>query len=645
MELTRRFIFGCLLVIGYSLAFVVLLSVFQFFRPSSKVLYAVVAASRNRTLALLWSWRLLLVIIVPFASLSVWEFGWQFWHPPWGSHDQQYAQFGAVFFVMWWLNWTVLRTGGFPELLGGIVPGPALYRVILLAWGLAICFGAMLGSLVMGVSGSFGGLLGMFGAVILNYYLSYMSLRMASVLRRGQAPIAEDNSRSRTDVQPVLLFLSDIHLTVDGRPQTSGDPSGNVNLDELIPRLTQKIRPDWVVIPGDLVETGTAAEWKLALERLNRIRDAGVRVILAPGNHDISAAYDPVASRRFLGRRGAGRVDGRKLASYLQAALYLDGDILSHDGRKLQVIWNHEFEPVLQLVRKWAQAAEEAQRELERIPVTNSRFNRSKERPPYALRYLEVFDKQKASALLDPLVESAMHIFSGFVPMEKFGVTKEGFWRKTFTASLACELDPLILADKWGRFWFDVFPLVVVDGENQIEFVVANSNVAQVGLFGSAFGMLTPGQEARIKRCIAATTQPTVVLLMHHPVCRWSDDRSLGRWPRIDLNRWGLLANDSEEARRIPTDLCSAAPPSCRQILLCGGHVHSIARAGALVDHSGKQLQDLQRLLILENPALPDVSWKTRKFGQRAGDLLVGVRTTSGLLRPIRVAWSELMTL
>jgi len=584
-------------------------------------------------LALLLSWQLLLVIIIPFASVSVWEFGWQFWHPPWGSRDQQWAQIGAVFCVMWWLNWTVLRTGGFPELLGGIVPGPALYRVILLAWALSICWGGALAGLAGGVPGSFGGFVGMLGALILNIFLSYMSLRMTSVLRRGQAPTAEDNSRTRTDVQPILLFLSDIHLTADGRPQTSGDPSGNVNLDELIPRLTQKLRPIWVVIAGDLVDTGTAAEWELALERLNRIRDAGIRVILAPGNHDISAAYDPVASRKFLSRRGAGRIDGRKLASYLQAALSLDGDIRSHDGRKLQVIWNREFEPVFELVRKWTQAAEAAKRELERTPA----------RPPHALRYLTFFDKQKANALLDPLVEGAMQVFPDFVPLRKFGVTKESFWRKTFTASLACELDPLVLATKWGRFWFDVFPLVAADVENKIEFIVTNSNVAQVGLFGSAFGMLTPGQEARIKRCIAATTQPTVVLLMHHPVCRWSDDRSSGRWPRIDLNRWGLLANDSEEARRIPTDLCSAAPPSCRQILLCGGHVHSIARAGVLVDESGKQLKDLQRLLVLENPALADVSWKTGKVGQRAGDLLVGVRTTSGRLRPIRVAWSELM--
>jgi hypothetical protein len=188
-----------------------------------------------------------------------------------------------------------------------------------------------------------------------------------------------------------------------------------------------------------------------------------------------------------------------------------------------------------------------------------------------------------------------------------------------------------------------LFPLTLVDEKNELEFVIANSNVAEVGLFGSAFGTLTKDQETRIQRCIASSTQATVVVLMHHPICRWSDDRYRGRWPNINVSRWGLLAHDSEEAQLLPGLLCSAAPSTCRQILLCGGHVHSIARAGRLVADSGKgQRKGLERLFILENPALPDVTWKVAKIGPRAGDLLFCERTSGGRLRAARIPWSQL---
>jgi hypothetical protein len=378
---------------------------------------------------------------------------------------------------------------------------------------------------------------------------------------------------------------------------------------------------------------------------LRPVRNAGIRVLLAPGNHDISTAYDPVMSRTFLRKSGRGLTDARKLISYLEMAVVLDEHIASHDGRKLKDILDQEVQPVVNLTAKWQRAADAALNELKIIPGLDEMIIRSCQRkPPYALRYLSRFDRRKADLLLKPLVEEAIANFKDFERAFLYAATKETIWKKMFTASLSCELNPLYLALRWQRLWFDVFPLKLVDHDNKLEFVIANSNVSEVGLFGSAFGTLTKDQEARVQRCIAASSQPIVVVLMHHPICRWSDDQYKGRWPNINVNRWGLLAHDTEEARRLPTIICSAAPSSCRQILLCGGHVHSTGRAGRLIAENGKgRLKGLERLLILENPALPDVTWKVAKMGPRAGDLLLCERTASGRLRAGRIAWRQLL--
>jgi hypothetical protein len=335
-------------------------------------------------------------------------------------------------------------------------------------------------------------------------------------------------------------------------------------------------------------------------------------------------------------------LDASKVADYLGFAARFEGGIRSHDGRTLRDIWDLEVGTVRNLIGLWEQAVDTALASLAKIPAFPAFSMRlARRRPPTALRYLELFDPQQGAALLEPLVSEALRVFSTPASSARF-FTKE-VCTETLTQSRACLLAPEMLALKWQHLWLDVFPLTLVDSDESIEFVIVNSNAQEVGLFGSGFGRLTTGQMERLQQCVSRTAQAVIVVLMHHPICRWSDDPA--RAPRVDLNRWGVLAHDSREARALPGLLCAAAPSTCRQILLCGGHVHAVARAGPVVGIDGRQAPvEWERLVLVENPALPDVNRrKAREAGARAADLLVCERDADGTLRPGRIPWSQLV--
>jgi 3',5'-cyclic AMP phosphodiesterase CpdA len=645
MESIQAVIYCYLLLIWYSVAFVMLAFVAGLLSPGARVLHSVLAASNDRLLAVLFNWRVSWAIVGPGFAYSLAQHMWD-WSivPPEGSAARNWAELGAIYCMIIWLNWHMIMLGGFPLLLSGVEPGPEIARAKVVKRIRLILIGLVIAIIAKRLAGPFAAY-GMLAAALYTLYVNYSSVRSVSFIRRWQAPEAADRSSAAVGENPVLLFLSDVHLTADGGKQTSGDPSGNVNLDYVTRRLAAKTGPRWVVVTGDLVETGNSPEWVLAVDMLNRLRASGIRVILAPGNHDISTAYDPLMAYAFLRKPYARRqmLDASKLADYLGMTAFLEGELRTYDGHALREVWELEIGTVRDLLSRWQQAADQALGALAQVPAFPAFTMRlAKHRPPTALRFLEFFDPQKASALLEPLIAEAMTVFATPASSAKF--FPRAVWVETFTQSRACRLTPFMLALKWQHLWLDVFPLILADKDEGIEFVIVNSNVPEVGLFGSAFGRLTAEQKERVRQCVSKSSQPVIVVLMHHPICRWSDEpaRSL----RVDLKRWGLLAHDSQEARELPTLLCTAAPATCRQILLCGGHLHAIARAGPLVSiDAARAPATLERLLILENPALPDVSGrKLKKGGPRTADLLVCDRAADGTLRPGRVQWSQLVS-
>ncbi|MGH9246231.1 MAG: metallophosphoesterase family protein [Acidimicrobiales bacterium] len=75
----------------------------------------------------------------------------------------------------------------------------------------------------------------------------------------------------------VIAQLSDIHC---------GSPFFDAHLLESAIKETIAIRPDIVVVAGDLTTDGYAHEFRAAEEALEALTEAGVTTLVIPGNHD-----------------------------------------------------------------------------------------------------------------------------------------------------------------------------------------------------------------------------------------------------------------------------------------------------------------------------------------------------------------------
>ena len=88
-----------------------------------------------------------------------------------------------------------------------------------------------------------------------------------------------------------ILHLSDLHLT---------SASFSKELWENLLKLAhQKIKPDIVIISGDLVENGYISEYKVAKKLIDQIK---IPKFIVPGNHDVCNEGD-VLFEKFFGSR------------------------------------------------------------------------------------------------------------------------------------------------------------------------------------------------------------------------------------------------------------------------------------------------------------------------------------------------------
>lgn len=106
-----------------------------------------------------------------------------------------------------------------------------------------------------------------------------------------------------TAEKPVVIAqFSDLHLTAEGRRNSDGIDTA-ARLSRCIAHLAAlDVAPDLLVLSGDLVDAGTAPEYRRLHAMLDALR---VPVCLMPGNHDRRAPLRQVfTDHAYLGTEG-----------------------------------------------------------------------------------------------------------------------------------------------------------------------------------------------------------------------------------------------------------------------------------------------------------------------------------------------------
>ena len=88
----------------------------------------------------------------------------------------------------------------------------------------------------------------------------------------------------------VFLHLSDLHHVAPGQLVAGVDPMRQMR--SVLARIERlEVAPAFIVVSGDLTETGSAAGYEVVNEVLTDLGGGGTPVLLALGNHDDRATF------------------------------------------------------------------------------------------------------------------------------------------------------------------------------------------------------------------------------------------------------------------------------------------------------------------------------------------------------------------
>lgn len=134
-------------------------------------------------------------------------------------------------------------------------------------------------------------------------------------------------------------YFTQVITNADGKLMQYSDELAEALVSEL---LAQK--PDVLILPGDLTFNGARESHAGLAEKLRRLTDAGVRVLVLPGNHDLD---NPMAAR-FAGD-GFARVESVTAAEFasIYGAFSYDG-ALNRDSASLSYV--SEISPGLRIL-------------------------------------------------------------------------------------------------------------------------------------------------------------------------------------------------------------------------------------------------------------------------------------------------------
>ena len=180
--------------------------------------------------------------------------------------------------------------------------------------------------------------------------------------RRALAPRAVSHVTTARPHAPLILFISGVHATAGRRRRTDGGQEGSPSLFSITKSYSSENRPSLLVVNGDLIDRGNVEEWATIAPALQRFREYGTRVIIAPGNHDIATAYESSAAAH-LRRSPFGyvrSVESKKVIEFLKQAAIFEPELRCDDGRLLSTAVRADAKAIAVFENEWKATLEEA---------------------------------------------------------------------------------------------------------------------------------------------------------------------------------------------------------------------------------------------------------------------------------------------
>ncbi len=603
ITLARTVVYVRLVLEGTSLALRVLVWMAGL-SPTLRVFNVLIAASDARFRRLLGRYFPLPLLIALAGWL--WYTDHEFYRsirPPAGSDLGRRANFVAAVIFYSWLTIGAVHTGGYAIIASGLGGNFGKRDMLCRLFGSVTA--VLLGIVVVNLPGPYN-VLGMSAALLMVLLSLHFTLAQIASHRRALAPRAINQVTTAKPHAPLILFISDVHATAGRRRRTDGGQDGSPSLLSITKSYSSENRPSLLVVNGDLIDRGNVEEWATIAPALQRFREYGTRVIIAPGNHDIATAYESSAAAH-LRRSPFGyvrSVESKKVIEFLKQAAIFEPELRCDDGRLLSTAVSADAKAIADFENEWKATLEEARTIVQSVAgIIGRAIERSG--PRIVFRMLAKATPEEHIRLIEPLVAKAEALL---IPPEL--PNQEA--ARTGVRLAIVEADECVLPEwlMWGirmKFWYLPFPLHLVIHEESLEILIVNSTFPEPGLLGSAFGRLGAEQLQRLQSAVASSKMETIVIVMHHPVCGWSGN--VGDDPtrlRVSVDRWALLVHDTDESRALTAALASAAPAFCRQIFLCGGHRHADPVAGPLVEDEARSEARAATVSILESGALAD---------------------------------------
>jgi hypothetical protein len=374
------------------------------------------------------------------------------------------------------------------------------------------------------------------------------SLIFASLpVTREREPLPCSSANSRI----LVAHIGDVHVSTEPTLPDGSRP-GQEDLAAML-ELVRDRHSSYVVVSGDLTDTGAAAEWGELGRILSAVRDQ-TRIVLVPGNHDYGHTHRADAGDAIV--LGTREHRALLLGYYLTLQAELFGAMRLADGRTVDQTVN--LAP----------------------PLPGPEDVRFVQRLRYCQRHCAARSQHgRAAALL----------------------SKPGL----LSSADACEAACIGPRDEYDRvraryvraagYWLEqdrrVFPLSVLDAQRKLAVLVLDTTPRDAGDRSlSGFGLLEPTQLDRLRAGIRNLIPrvATLVVAGHHAFSRRARDRfeppeNVLADPAVAFyssDGWfyARLEEEADRARALfglLTESARAHPST--QLLLMHGHRHDVA--------------------------------------------------------------------